>query len=59
MHDCEYPAKDHRFAAYGHAIDHCYEDEDGLLWASNTEYESQINYCPFCGYKAKIQINNV
>jgi hypothetical protein len=49
LHHC------HNKSLYSEAIDECYEDLDGLLIAQNSEYESQINYCPFCGYKAKIQ----
>ncbi len=37
----------------GHAIDGCKEDEYGFLWAGNGEYETMVNFCPFCGYKAK------
>jgi len=40
----------------GPAIDYCYEEEDGSLWAGNGEYESQVNFCPFCGKKAKRQM---
>jgi len=44
------------FDAYGDAISYCYEKLDGTLWISNIEYASQINYCPYCGYKAKKNI---
>jgi len=37
---------------YGPAIDECSE-RGGKLYVSNGEYESQVNYCPFCGYEAK------
>jgi len=41
-------------AAYGKAIStYCYEDTDGKLWITNEEYASQVNFCPYCGYKAK------
>ena len=41
----------------GEAIDYCVEDDDdGTLWAGNCEYDSQVNYCPVCGYKAKVQV---
>ena len=46
----------------GHAVTYCEETacgndspqahEAGTLFAGNGEYESQVNYCPFCGYKA-------
>src|ERR1035437_732824 len=28
--------------------------ELGTFWAGNDEYESQVNYCPFCGAKAPV-----
>lgn len=50
-HRCELHSPD---KAYGIAIKYCYEDAEGKLWAGNIEYESQVNYCPVCGYKAKV-----
>lgn len=41
---------------YGNAIDLCEEHEDGTFWAGNSEYGSQVNFCPFCGQKAPVQI---
>jgi wobble nucleotide-excising tRNase len=41
---------------YGGAIRRCQEDEDGTLWVDNGEYASQVNYCPFCGYQARVQV---
>jgi hypothetical protein len=41
-------------SAYGSAIDWCREDEQGRLWAENDEYSSQVNYCPYCGFKARV-----
>lgn len=43
-------------SGYGSALDICFEDVAGKLWAANDEYGSQVNYCPYCGYKAKIQL---
>ena len=43
-------------AAYGAAIRYCYEDVDGKLWITNEEYASQVNFCPYCGYKAKVKV---
>lgn len=40
--------------AHGDAANECYEDEKGL-WITNGEYANQVNYCPFCGYKADTQ----
>ena len=52
MHFCKgnYPARH-----YGVAITYCAEDEDGSFWAGNGEYESQVDYCPYCGTKAPLQ----
>ena len=44
-------------AKYGGAIYDCEENEDGELWVDNGEYASQVNYCPYCGYKAKAQVD--
>ncbi len=41
---------------YGHAIDYCFQDQDGYLFVENGEYGSQVNFCPICGYEAKIKI---
>jgi len=41
---------------WGSAINFCYESDDGTLWVSNNEYGSQVNYCPQCGYEAKVKI---
>jgi hypothetical protein len=49
-HRCELHSSD---KAYGIAIKYCYEDAEGRLWAGNIEYESQVFYCPVCGFKAK------
>jgi hypothetical protein len=43
-------------AGYGSAIENCEERENGELWVDNNEYASQVNYCPYCGYKAKKQV---
>lgn len=36
------------------AIEECYELQDGTLWAGDIDFLSQVNFCPYCGYKAKI-----
>ena len=57
---------------YGKAVDYCYESDGatrgptinqyekippaGTFWTGNKEYESQVNYCPFCGAKAPTQV---
>jgi len=43
-------------AGFGAAIIACYEDEEGKLWAVNSEYCIQVNFCPFCGYAAREQV---
>ncbi len=58
LHYCEIPktagkVEKHR---YGLAVKVCYENTDGKLWVDNNEYNNQVNYCPFCGYKARIKI---
>lgn len=46
-------------AAYGDAIRYCFEGEDGKLWITNEEYASQVNFCPYCGYKAAVAVEKV
>ena len=41
------------FELYGVAIDTCWEEQGGTLWVTNKEYQSQVSFCPFCGFKAK------
>jgi hypothetical protein len=56
LHDCEGELpKD----GYGQAVSSCGENEDGSLWVSNDEYASQVNFCPYCGFKAKVQLQKV
>jgi len=51
MHNCSgYTADD----MAGSAITYC-QERDGELWAGNGEYESQVNYCPYCGFKATVK----
>lgn len=40
----------------GVAINECEENEQGELLAGNERHWTQVNFCPFCGYKAKRQI---
>lgn len=40
------------YRQWGNSITYCYEDKDSSLWTGNEEYESQVNFCPFCGYEA-------
>ena len=54
-HYCEMPKSSETEMA-GHAINYCKEYDDFKLFAGNTEYESQVNFCPICGYVAKTMI---
>lgn len=53
-HKCIVPKKAER-SAYGHAVESFFINDD-KLFADNGEYCTQINYCPFCGEKATVQI---
>ena len=67
-HHCDKPAglED---AQYGHAVSECgdlpsgiynYETRrpipEGTLWVWNDEYATQVNFCPFCGQAAQVQV---
>jgi hypothetical protein len=56
-HYCEMPLESDNQMA-GPAISYCKQYSDGFLFAGNGEYESQVNFCPICGYKAKVGIEN-
>lgn len=43
------------YEGYGEAITSCVEREDGTLWVGNGEYATQVNFCPFCGFGAKVK----
>lgn len=45
----------------GTAVKYCveYEGIEEVFWAGNGEYETQVNFCPFCGTKAPVQIPSV
>lgn len=53
LHECELIAP---HEGYGIAVDFCEERDDGTLWVTNGEYASQVNFCPVCGYKAKVRV---
>ena len=52
-HDCTLDAP---YDVYGPAITDCTEDSQGMFFAGNGEYGSQVNFCPVCGVKAPKQI---
>lgn len=54
-HQCDYNLS---HGAYGPAIESTYELDDNTLWVGNSEYASQVNYCPYCGYKAQVQVQS-
>jgi hypothetical protein len=39
---------------YGAAVTGCQEDAEGRLWIGNGEYGSQVAFCPYCGFKARV-----
>lgn len=43
-------------AMHGDAVTKCAEMETGELWVSNGEYASQVNFCPFCGFAARVPV---
>ena len=51
-HFCENTVRES--ALWGDAITYCYTAPNGGgMWAGNDEYESRVNFCPFCGEKYK------
>jgi hypothetical protein len=52
LHECEGTTP---HADYGEAINFCVEYDDGDLWAGNGEYSSQVAYCPYCGFPARVK----
>lgn len=59
LHQCEREqiAHDPFVDGHGPAVDRCTERADGSLWVDNGEYGSRVNFCPFCGFKAKALCN--
>ncbi len=56
-HSCsifDFDVGEHKSVLYGEAVNDCYESTDGGLYVTNGEFGNRVNYCPFCGYKAKI-----
>lgn len=35
-------------------LEYCLETYNGFLYLCNGEYMSRVNYCPSCGYKARV-----
>lgn len=40
----------------GDPVEKCYEDDEGKLWIETVDYVSRVNFCPFCGYEAKVKV---
>jgi len=40
------------YDGYGAAVEFCDEDAEGRLWVGNGEHASQVNHCPYCGFRA-------
>ena len=61
LHECVKPQMPHDpdVEQEGPAIERCEEKEDGSLWVRNREYGSRVNFCPFCGYPAKVKMVNL
>ena len=57
LHYCEPSEEKMQGSGYGLAVTICAEDEYGMLWVDNDEYGNAVNYCPFCGFKAKVSMN--
>lgn len=60
-HSCDWTYKDSpKLPPYwADAIVRCTEDAQGRLLVDNgesEEYGNQVNFCPFCGYKAPEQV---
>lgn len=56
-HTCprpKYRKEDH--GGYGTAVDEVLGEDEGELWIGNGEYWTRVNFCPFCGYKAKVPV---
>lgn len=62
LHKCQ---KTTPWAHYGPAIEYCFAGDGiesnghvkfpvGTLWVTNVEYTSQVNFCPYCGFKAEV-----
>ena len=43
-------------ALYGEAVNYTYIKKDGTMWLGNDEYETQVNFCPFTGWAAPVQM---
>jgi hypothetical protein len=44
---------------WGSAITYVKINKDGKMWVGNDEYETQVNYCPFTGTPAPVQMKSI
>lgn len=51
LHDC---SGDLPQEGDGPAVSCCAESEDGTLWIFGGGNSSQVGYCPYCGFQAKV-----
>lgn len=42
--------------SWGPSVEYVRVDESGKMWIGNGEYESQVNFCPFTGTPAPVQM---
>lgn len=56
LHKCRKELPTDEKHGYGSAITSCWELQDGTLHVDNEEYHSQVDYCPWCGYEAKVKV---
>ncbi len=50
----KYPGGMNGKGSHGSAFSECLELENGEMWITNDEYDSQVNFCPVCGVKARV-----
>lgn len=55
-HNCSISTVKQVKGGHGHAIIECWEDDQGQFWVTNDEYANTVNYCPYCGAKAPVQM---
>lgn len=54
--DLYYKSQWNESISYGIAVDRVIIDENGRMWVCNDEYSTQVNYCPFTGTPAPVQM---
>lgn len=54
--DLRYKSAWNEEISYGPAIDRVVIDKNGRMWVCNDECSTQVNYCPFTGTQAPVQM---